>query len=322
MDVFSRDDAASIASLGEKALIRRIRDWLGEAAPPPPFGMGDDCAVLPAETAASNLLTTDSLVLGRHFQPDTLPGLAGAKLVKRNLSDIASMGGLPRIAVVAGFLPARLRIDWLEGFVRGMAGAAMQHRLKIVGGDLTETDTDLAFNLTLLGNAEHPMPRHGGRNGDWICVTGRLGGSRLGRHLRFEPRLREGRRLAASGRVHACIDVSDGLAIDLAAIIPEGSSASLDTLSIPLHEDAARAAAMDGRPALQHALSDGEDHELLFLMEPLSGGEWASFRSALGAGGLAPVSCIGKIVTKGEALIADSRTGAPVDPHLGYDHFG
>lgn len=322
MEPFSQDAGATLARLGEKALLREIRRWLGEAAPPSPFGMGDDCAELPQAGAPPRLITTDSLVLGRHFEADTPPQLAAAKLLKRSLSDIAAMGGRPAQAVLAGLLPRTVRVDWLRAFVEGLAECALEHGVAIAGGDLTETAADLAFNLTLLGGAEDRLLyRSGAQPGDWIGVTGALGGSRLGRHLRFTPRLREGQELARQPQVRSCIDISDGLAIDLCALLPDGAAAALDTAAIPLHPDARAAAGASGRTPLWHALHDGEDHELLFTVAPMPAAEWDALARAFAGAGMAPVTRIGKIVTGGPCPVFDAASGAPLDPEAGYDHF-
>jgi thiamine-monophosphate kinase len=234
MHPFSDNPDETVASLGEKRLLKQVRDWLGDAAPAAPFGMGDDCAEIPDTQSPTRLITTDSVVYGRHFDDTAPPPKVGAKLLKRNLSDIAAMGGTPTQAVIAGFLPRRTRLDWLEACLRGIAECALAYGVQIVGGDLAESESDLALNLTLLGTGDALLYRTGGRAGDWICVTGPLGGSRASRHLDFVPRLREGSLLAGRTGVHACIDISDGLIIDLLNILPESCSASIEPDTVPV----------------------------------------------------------------------------------------
>ncbi|HPK50302.1 MAG TPA: AIR synthase related protein, partial [Opitutaceae bacterium] len=115
MNPFTDQPAEAIGSLGEQRLIAAIRRWLGAASPASPFGIGDDCAVVPAGRAAQ-LLTVDPVIYGQHFDDAVPPRAVGEKLFKRNLSDIAAMGGRPRAAVVALALDARVRLDWLEAF--------------------------------------------------------------------------------------------------------------------------------------------------------------------------------------------------------------
>ena len=322
MHVFSENAGETIAAMGEKSLLKRVREWLGEAAPPAPAGMGDDCAEIPA-TENNRLITTDSVVLGPHFEAETDPRRVGGKLLKRNLSDIAAMGGIPTRAVIAGFLPRRLRLSWLEECLRGMAATATEYHVQLVGGDLAESRTDLALNLTLLGAVNYPLYRTGSRPGDWICVTGALGGSlKNGRHLSFIPRIREGQALALEKFVHACIDVSDGLAIDLLNLLGEAFSAELDAEAVPVHPDAVEAAESSGRTPLDHALNDGEDHELLFTMEALPENQWVAWRTALERRALAPVTRIGTVTARRESPILDAGTGRPFPQLSGYDHFG
>ncbi len=258
MHPFTTNPRASVAALGEEKLIALIRRWLGATSPRAPFGIGDDCAVLPP-ARGRQLLTVDPVIYGRHFDDSVPPRAAGAKLLKRNLSDIAAMGGQPVSAVLAITLDARVSRRWLEQFYRGLAAAARRYRVTIVGGDVAEGAGTVAACLTLLGTAAGPriLTRTGARPGDWIYVTGVLGGSRVsGHHFRFTPRLAEGAWLARRKDVRAMMDVSDGLAKDLGALTPPGAVPQLDAAALPV------------RPGtdLRGALTDGEDYELLLAV--------------------------------------------------------
>ena len=123
MTPFSSRHPATVAALGETALLVRLRRWLGDTSPPAPFGLGDDCAVLPP-ARGPQLVTTDPVIYGRHFDDRLSPRAAGAKLLKRNLSDIAAMGGRPQWAVVALALAPDTRVDWVRGFYLGLAATA------------------------------------------------------------------------------------------------------------------------------------------------------------------------------------------------------
>lgn len=310
----------SVAALGETTLLDRIREWLGEAAPPSPHGMGDDTAVLPRPEA--NLITTDSLVWGRHFDDAVSPGAAGAKLLKRNLSDIAAMGGRPREAVMAGFLPPETAISWLEAFTRGLAACATRFNVPIVGGDLTETDGFLGFNLTLLGHAPNPLLRAGAAIGDTLWVTGVLGGSRASHQHAFTPRIAEGLWLAQRGpaEIRALIDVTDGLAKDLPAILTADSTAVLHLDRLPASDDARAAAGKSGNSLLQHLLTDGEDYELLFALA--AGVDSEVFHEAWQESQTTPLTCIGQIVPrKADAPLIDAATQTPLSSGSGYEHF-
>jgi thiamine-monophosphate kinase len=258
MRPFTPRRSESITALGEQRLISAIRRWLGSASPPAPFGIGDDCAVLPG-SRRRQLLTVDPVIYGKHFDDTAPPGAVGAKLLKRNLSDLAAMGGRPTAAVLALAIDPSVRTAWLERFYRGLAACARRYRVPLVGGDIAQADGTLAATLTLLGAAAAPrvLTRSGARIGDWIYVTGALGGSRRnGRHLSFTPRLAEGAWLARQPSVRSMIDISDGLAKDLGALTPTRAKPALAAEDIPRSPGASMAAAM----------GDGEDYELLFAL--------------------------------------------------------
>jgi thiamine-monophosphate kinase len=254
-----RTRARTVASLGETALIHSIRRWLGAATPSAPAGIGDDCAVL-AAARGRGLITVDPVIYGVHFDDRTPPRAAGAKLFKRNLSDIAAMGGRPRAAVVALALDGKTSLAWLAAFYRGMAGEARRYGVPIVGGDVAQLPGSFVATLTLVGEARgRVLTRTGARAGDAIYVTGNLGRSlSTGHHHAFTPRLREGGWLARRNAVHAMMDVSDGLAKDLAALTPQGLAPALVGALIPRR----------GGADLREALSDGEDYELLLAAAP------------------------------------------------------
>jgi thiamine-monophosphate kinase len=268
MNPFTPVRARSVAAIGERRLIDGIRRWLGGASPAAPFGIGDDCAVIPP-TKRHQLVTTDPVIFGQHFDETVSPRQAGAKLLKRNLSDIAAMGGRPVAAVVSLALAPETSLRWLEQFYRGLAATALKYRVRIVGGDVTQGPAKFfgAF-LTLHGESagRRVVTRTGARAGDAIYVTGTLGGSLLGHHHSFTPRLAEGAWLAGRGEVRAMMDVSDGLAKDLDSITSAGLSPALRAEAIPVSAAAKRRARDSKRAPLFHALSDGEDYELLLVV--------------------------------------------------------
>ena len=267
MPPFSSRPAGTVAQLGEIALIAAIRRWLGRAAPPSPAGMGDDCAVLRAFPGRA-LITVDPVIYGEHFDDRTTPREAGAKLFRRNLSDIAAMGGRPVAAVVSIACDPSLRVAWLEAFYRSLAAESRRHGVPVVGGDLARLRGGLVATLTLVGRCgrSRAVTRAGARRGDWIYVTGELGGSREGRHCRFVPRLREGEWLAGQRGVRAMLDVSDGLAKDLRALQPRDAIPILEESALPASPAARRTARRSGHPVARHALTDGEDYELAFAV--------------------------------------------------------
>lgn len=268
MKLFTPLRAESVVALGEQRLIVELRKWLGNASPKAPFGIGDDCAVVPS-SGKQMLITTDPVIYGQHFD-DSVPARAvGAKLLKRNLSDIAAMGGRPVAAVLSLALAADTSVAWLREFYLGIAAAARQFNVKIVGGDITQGPAGFfgAF-LTLHGEAtgRRVVTRGGALPGDRIYVTGTLGGSLLGHHYKFTPRLAEGAWLARRTEVCAMMDVSDGLAKDLDSLTPEGLAPAVCEPSVPISAAARRCAAQTKQTPLFHALGDGEDYELLIVV--------------------------------------------------------
>jgi len=267
MSPFTSSRAASVGTRGERRLITEIRRWLGDASPASPFGIGDDCAVIPP-TRHHQLVTTDPVIHGQHFD-DRVPARAvGAKLLKRNLSDIAAMGGRPVAAVISLALAPGTSVAWLRGFYLGLAECARRHRVKIVGGDITQGPPGFfgAF-LTLHGESTGRLiTRTGAKIGDHLFVTGRLGGSRGGHHYRFVPRLAEGQWLARQKDVVAMMDVSDGIGKDIHALTPSGLVASVAPARIPVSPAARMIARATGQPGWVHAMNDGEDYELLFVV--------------------------------------------------------
>lgn len=253
----------------ERDLIRWIRGRLGNRGGRIVVDSGDDAAVV-RFGRSDVLFKTDSVIDGVHFDGRTArPEEIGHKAIARPLSDIAAMGCLPTFAVAAVMAPRGISERYLRRLYVGMERTAAAFGTAIVGGDVSSHPGKLAVSVALLGEPAglRPVRRRGARVGDAIAVTGPLGGSLLGRHLRFTPRVREGRELNRRFELHAMIDLSDGLAVDLRHLCGEsGVGAVVDEARIPVARDAARLGRRNGRPALLHALTDGEDYELLFAL--------------------------------------------------------
>lgn len=310
----------TLGSIGEAQLIKQIRRWLGPASPESPAGIGDDCAVLPA-MKGKFLITVDPVIQGKHFDDGTPPERVAAKLLRRNLSDIAAMGGSPKHAVVALVAPSATPIVWVRRFYRALGREAVRYGVSIVGGDCAEIHSTLGAFLTLTGTApKRPLLRSGGRPGDLIFVTGTLGGSLLRRHTRFTPRLEEGRWLAARSAVHAAIDLSDGLGKDLPGLIPRKCAATIDCRNIPVSSAARKTALESGRSPIDHALNDGEDYELLFTVAAKAAKEieqqWKHRFSTR-------LSCIGRLRSpkKGKPIVELESAGSAEFEVRGYEHF-
>ncbi|MFO1051970.1 MAG: thiamine-phosphate kinase [Planctomycetota bacterium] len=251
---------------------RALTEWLARLFPRDaarvPIGIGDDAAVV-LSRSRTLVLKCDPVVEGVHFEADTPRSSVGRKVVMRNASDLAAMGASPDFLLVSVVFRRGTRSADERRLFRGLRDAARQIGAQVVGGDVAVSAGPLVVTVTMVGHLEGPaLRRDRARIGDTVHVTGPLGGSILGRHLRIRPRLVEGRWLASQDAVRAGMDVSDGLAVDLWTLLRASGvpGAELDEAAIPLHRDARRLAAARGSSAIDHALGDGEDHELLFTL--------------------------------------------------------
>jgi thiamine-monophosphate kinase len=269
-------------------------------------------------TTAGLLWTTDMLMDGVDFDSSRQSWRQiGRKALAVNLSDCAAMAVRPVAALCAVALYEGLAPEAAAELVAGAAELGARYDCPIVGGDTNSWAAPTVIAFTVAGRVPpggRPVLRSGARPGDRVFVSGALGGSILGRHLTFEPRVELALEIARQCSPHALIDVSDGLSVDLRHIAEESgcaaivSAAALDAVT---HADAHALAARDGRPALEHALHDGEDFELVaVLAEP-------SAAAALRLG----LHEIGRIEAGAGVLLeaADGRR-APLEPR-GWEHF-
>ncbi len=320
-------------------------------------GAGDDCAVLDLGVPDKLILfKTDAVVEGFHFTRETPPEKIGRKALARCLSDIAAMAGTPVAALVTLALPKDFDAEFVAKIYDGLNALAKEHGVAVVGGETTtspggddcvaerrsptrlvagrpqehagsETGAPAAgallISISLLGTVARgkQILRSGAKVGDAIFVTGELGGSLDGKHLEFEPRLEEARWLAEHFRIHALMDLSDGLAGDLGHILKaSGVGAALLKPALPVSRAAKlRAKAGDAaKPALLAALTDGEDFELLFTVAAKDAVKlldaWKKKFPAV------KLSCIGKIIA-GEGIELRDKNGAQKLNARGYVHF-
>jgi thiamine-monophosphate kinase len=233
-----------------------------------PLPAGDDMAVVRWPPNDPLLVAVDQVLDGVHFDSALhAPRAIGRKVMNRNLSDCAAMACLPAAALVTIAAPRGCGVDYLKELYLGIEEAGDAFNCPIIGGDTGSWPGKLALSLTILGSAAgiQPVTRSGAKHCDHIYVTGPLGGSILGRHMTFTPRIALARQLAQSYRISAMIDLSDGLSRDLAHICREsGANAHVFAWQVPIHQDAIDLGRRDGTPPLLHALHDGEDYELLF----------------------------------------------------------
>lgn len=300
----------TLRGLGEVGLIARLRRRLHRNAGVL-VGIGDDAAVLRAPVGHRLLFASDMLVEDVHFRRRLVPPQwIGWKALACNVSDIAAMGGVPRWAVVSLGAPPTTPVRFLDELSRGLERCARRFHMAIVGGD-TVRAPQIVIDVAIIGSVD-PRDltlRSGVRVGDILFVTGRLGGSYpSGRHARFLPRVHEAQTLVKHVRVHAMMDLSDGLASDLWQM-SRASHAQLriNALQIPVSRV--------GR-TLKHALMDGEDFELLFAVNSRDAPRVPRRI------GTTPVTPIGTVTGRGVGVQIEHSNGhiRPLMPQ-GFQHF-
>lgn len=247
-------------SWNEDSLHRWLARWPKRRAA---LEAGNDAAVL-ASALVRPVVCVDTVVEGVHFEVGERAALVGHKACARSLSDLAATGASPRAILVALRAPREAKETRLRQLLAAIERTARAFGAEVVGGDTTCASGPLSLSVTAVGELERGVAapsRRRARAGQVVVATGAFGGSRAGRHLRIEPRFDAARWLLELGAT-AMMDVSDGLALDLWRIA-RASRVAIDIGSVPVHRDARKAAEKSGRSALQHALHDGEDHELV-----------------------------------------------------------
>lgn len=339
--------STSVGDVGERALIARILARLGR----PSWLVvpaGDDAAVMEPEPRVLEVLTTDALVEGVHFDRRFCPPEAiGHKALAVNLSDLAAMGAAPRAALLSLVLPDALLLADLDRMLDGLLPLAAQHGASLIGGNITRAGADgrgpLMLDVTAFGTVGRRcvLTRSGARAGDDVYVTGTIGSAGVGlaalqeglahealaadaslddcrtRYLRPEPRVRAGLLLGRNRAATAAMDLSDGLA-DAARQVAAASRVgiTLDAESLPLDAAARQWHVARGADAVTAAMSAGDDYELLFTARPSLQGRLRGVRRLLGD---LPITKIGVVTRKQELRLRTTEGDRPFPS--GYEHF-
>ena len=337
----------TVADVGEFGLIAELRSALPAAAaesPQVPIGIGDDCAVWTPSAGESVVVTTDSLVEGVHFRTDwTDPASLGHKTLAVNLSDLASMGAAPRLAVVTLGLRGDESVADLRAMYAALGALAAGSGTVIAGGDIVRSPTAMTLHVTAIGETVggRVLTRSGARVGDVVAVSGTIGASAAGlalleldpddprrraatagalidAHLRPEPRLELGSLLLRSG-ASAAMDLSDGLLGDLPKVLAASHvSARVAPGRLPV---AAAVRALFPDRWAELAMRGGEDYELLFTAPPEA---FATISAEAGRLGV-PVTAIGEIVAAAgepEVWLVDGNGRVRPADSGAFDHFG
>ena len=332
--------ADTVAALGERALVARIRERLAPAPPWLLVGPGDDAAIVARERNAYDVITTDASVEGVHFDRRFVPAKAiGHRAVAANLSDLAAMGAEPRLILLSLVLPPDLSVADFDDVLGGVVELCARHKVVVAGGNITRSTGPLIVDITAIGSVRprRQILRTGAHSGDLVFVTGSLGSARAGlqmfefqpersgtdsaspqwRFLWPEPRVRLGLQLGRQQAATACMDLSDGLADgvrQLAEMNQVGIEIEADAL--PIDSETRAWFEARGKDPVFEAAIGGDDYELLFTVAPRRQGRLRSVaRTVKGL----HLTRIGIVTGDGQTVL---RRGSQRDPMpQGFQHF-
>lgn len=328
--------------ISELDLIRRIREQADAVDESVAQGIGDDCAVLVSPgVQIQTLITTDTLVEGVHFDLSWHPAdLLGQKALAVNASDIAAMGGIPRFALLSLAVPPMVDPKLVDTFMTGFMAALDRYGMSLIGGDTVKSDQGIVLSVTVLGEASvgKVVYRSGAQIGDQIWASGYLGQAAAGleicrrggdltgaypdlveAHLNPAPEMALGRILGVSGLITSMIDMSDGLASDLAHICEEsGVGAEVFAKDLPVSGSTKQAALALALDPLSLAISGGEDYRLLFTA-PVEARSRIEALAGHAVGG--KLFLVGTVVSGSDIVLIDERGHKSSIAFQGYDHF-
>jgi thiamine-monophosphate kinase len=335
----------TVATLGEHRLIALIRSLVPPAPAWVTVGIGDDAAVVEPERNRLEVLTTDVVIEGVHFDRKFCdPESIGFKALAVNLSDLAAMGAAPRVALLSLGLPAGLLVADLERMLQSLIALATRHKLVLVGGNIARSPGPLFLDVTVTGTCKRRrvLTRAGGRAGDELYVTGALGAAAAGlvwlrradsagpsegispsetvssaveRFLRPEPRLRFGVIAGRTQAASACMDLSDGLADAVRQMAAaSGLGAIVEAAALPIHPGATEIL-QEPSQILGAALSGGEDYELLLAVPRRRKRRFLAVHRLTGL----PVTRIGVLTAEPELMLRHQDRDEPLPG--GFEHF-
>jgi thiamine-monophosphate kinase len=333
---------AVVGDVGERALIDAIREQVSSVPSSLAVGIGDDAAVAIPDRGALQVLTTDALVEGVHFDRRfSSMGDIGYKAIAVNVSDIAAMGASARLALLSLMLPPELPMRELDELVAGVLEMAVESGVTVAGGNITRSPGPLIVDVTVTGavRPRRVLTRAGGRPGHALFVTGSLGAAAAGlewlranaggrpgdpalaecvaRHRRPQPRARIGALLGHSRAASACMDLSDGLADAVQQVAAASrTGASIDAAALPIHPGAAAWFAGSGRDAVDASVSGGDDYELLFAVPRRTAGR---LRHVIQQSRGVAITRIGELT--GDDAVELRREGNAHPMPSGFSHF-
>lgn len=337
----------NLGQLGEFGLIARFRSHLKYRSPKLKIGIGDDCAVYHYDADKYLLLTTDALLENVHFRLNLItPKQLGRKAMSVNISDVAAMGGIPKLALVSLGIPKNTSVRFLDDFYKGIDQICRAHQIELCGGDTVSSPRHLMINITLLGEVKKNrlFTRSGARPGDKILVTGTLGDSALGlkilknsrknwigslkarkwlinQHLDPTPRTREALLLSRSKlRVTSMIDISDGLIQDLHHICQASKvGAIVHESKLPLSPALVQIGRDNRLKYNKLALDGGEDYELLFTLNPHDVNKLIRLFNRSSS----PLTVIGEIQSRSSGITLARKNGRrkKITEPMGFNHF-
>ena len=337
----------TVADLGEFDVIQLLKTTISGCNLAPPYGIGDDAAVLPPNPGHEYVISKDLLIEGIHFDRriSTFTDI-GYKAAAVNVSDIAAMGGTPLFLLVGLAIPPSLPLTQVRALYQGLRKLCKQHDIKIIGGDTCASRKDVIISLTILGTVKrhHVLSRTGAKHGDLIYVTGTLGDSGAGlhllqhqskrfarqvpqtvvrflkkRHLQPSPRIHLGQLLAKHQLATAAIDLSDGLSGDLTHLCRASKvGAMIDMEQIPISRPCSIYLQTHKSIAQDQVLHWGEDYELLFTIPSRKRPQLEKFIAQVGHG----ITHIGRICPQRHGLSVHRQDGSsyPLIPES-YTHF-